>query len=179
VLRTGRKDLALATLVLDAAKAGLALIAVRMLAEGHPNQNELALTAGACAFLGHCYPVWLNFKGGKGVATFFGVLLAGAWPVALFAGVTWIAVAVLFSMSSLASLAAAFAAAVTALGGVAPDDATKLFTAALAALIFWRHRANIARIRAGSEPRINQKPAGEPVGAAPAAADPEPPAPAG
>jgi glycerol-3-phosphate acyltransferase PlsY len=157
VLRTGRKDLALATLLLDAGKAAIALLLVRVIAGGeNPHQTEFGLVAGAAAFLGHCFPVWLNFKGGKGVATFFGVLFAGIWPLGLVAGVTWLAVATIFRYSSLAALAAATATPLMAL--VAQFSWPEItFTAVLAALIFWRHSANIARLRAGTEPRIGEK----------------------
>jgi acyl phosphate:glycerol-3-phosphate acyltransferase len=168
VLRTGRRDIALATLLLDAGKAGAALLIVRALAGEAPLGNEMALTAGAAAFVGHCYPVWLKFKGGKGVATFFGVLVAGVWPLAVFAGVTWVAVATIFRFSSLAALAAAAVAVLTGFGGVAPDTATAGFTALLAALIFWRHRANIQRLLAGTEPRIGDRGAAIAEPAAPA-----------
>lgn len=153
VLRTGRKDLALATLILDAGKAGIALLIARWLAGDMPQRTEIELLAGGAAFVGHCYPVWLGFKGGKGVATFFGVLFAGIWPLGVLAGVTWLAVATMFRYSSLAALCAA---AITPLAGLVAGFSWSqiLFTLALAALIFWRHRANIARLRAGTEPRI-------------------------
>ncbi len=170
VLRTGRKDLALATLLLDAGKAGLALLLARWLASGQPWQTEIELVAGAAAFVGHCYPVWLGFKGGKGVATFFGVLFAGVWPLGILAGVAWLAVATMFGYSSLAALAAAAIAPIAAV--IAGFEVSQIaFTALLAGLIFWRHRANIARLRTGTEPRI-----GGAKRAAGAAA--EPPAPA-
>ncbi len=153
VLRTGRKDIALATLLLDAGKAGAALLITRALASGLPSQTELELVAGAAAFVGHCYPVWLNFKGGKGVATFFGVLFAGVWPLGLLAGLTWIAVATMFGYSSFAALCAAGIVPIAALVANFSYSQTA-FTALLAALIFWRHRANIERLRAGTEPRI-------------------------
>lgn len=176
VLRTGRKDLALATLLLDAGKAGLALLLARWAADGagigDELQAQIGLTAGAAAFVGHCYPVWLRFKGGKGVATFFGVLFAGVWPLGALAAVTWVAVATMFRYSSLASLTAA---AVAVLGAVVAQFTWSevLFTALLAALIFWRHSANIARLRAGAEPRIGEKKEEE---APPAAAPGQPPA---
>jgi acyl phosphate:glycerol-3-phosphate acyltransferase len=153
VLRTGRKDIAGATLLLDAGKAGLALVAARTLAGESDFRIELGLVAGGAAFIGHCFPVWLNFKGGKGVATFFGVLLAGVWPLALLSGVTWLAVATMFRMSSLAALCAAAIAPIAAL--VAQFSWSEIiFTLLLSTLIFWRHGANIARLRAGTEPRI-------------------------
>lgn len=158
VLRTGRKDIALATLVLDALKAGAALTIARMIwGSNHAGWSEIGCIAGGAAFIGHCYPIWLNFKGGKGVATFFGVLFAGAWAVGLFAGVTWLAIFAIFRISSLAALVAAVIATITGFGGVAPDDATAWLILVLSALIFWRHRANIARLRAGTEPRSDGK----------------------
>lgn len=170
VLRTGRKDLALATLLLDAGKAGIALLLARAVAGGTDYAFEIGLVAGAAAFIGHCYPVWLGFKGGKGVATFFGVLFAGVWPLGVLAGVTWIGVATMFRYSSLAALVAA---AVTPIMGLIAGFswAEIVFTLVLAALIFWRHRANIARLMAGTEPRIGAKSAATaaPVEAAPAA----------
>jgi glycerol-3-phosphate acyltransferase PlsY len=163
VLRTGRKDLALATLVLDAAKAGIALLFFKALAgwTGGPTMGEntayqVGLVAGAAAYIGHCYPVWLQFKGGKGVATFFGVLFAGPWPLGLIAGITWLAVATMFRFSSLAGLCAAAIAPVMALvAGFGWEEV--VFTLFLAALIFWRHRGNIERLIAGTEPRIGDK----------------------
>jgi glycerol-3-phosphate acyltransferase PlsY len=156
VLRTGRKDLALATLVLDAGKAAIALLLTRWLARETPLQTELELTAGAFAFVGHCFPIWLGFKGGKGVATFFGVLFAGIWPLGVLAGVTWLAVATMFRYSSLAALVAA---AIAPVGAVVAGFSWPhiIFAAVLALLIFWRHSANIARLLAGTEPRIGDK----------------------
>jgi len=176
VLRTGRKDLALATLLLDAGKAGIALLLARELAGfggfTEELQRQIGLTAGAAAFIGHCYPVWLNFKGGKGVATFFGVLFAGAWPLGVMAGVTWLAVATMFRYSSLAALCAAAIAPLAAL--VAGFSWAEIaFSALLAALIFWRHKANIARLRAGTEPRIGAKKDGGDAPPAAAEATPE------
>jgi glycerol-3-phosphate acyltransferase PlsY len=156
VLRTGRKDLALATLLLDAGKAGIALLIARALAGDHPLQTEIALTAGGAAFIGHCFPVWLGFKGGKGVATFFGVLFAGVWPLGVLAGVTWLAVATMFRYSSLAALCAAAVTPLAAL--IAGFSWSQIaFTLILTALIFWRHSANIQRLRTGTEPRIGAK----------------------
>lgn len=176
VLRTGRKDLAFATLVLDAGKAAAALLLARAFAEaggfGEEAQRQLGLTAGAAAFIGHCFPVWLKFKGGKGVATFFGVLFAGIWPLGVIAGITWLAVATIFRYSSLAALCAAAIAPLMAL--VAGFTWSEVgFTLLLAALIFWRHAANIARLRAGTEPRIGGDKGAAPPSVAPAA---EPPA---
>ena len=153
VLRTGRKDLALATLLLDAGKAGIALLLARWLASGTDYVIEIGLLAGASAFIGHCYPVWLGFKGGKGVATFFGVLFAGIWPLGVIAGITWLAIATIFRISSLAALCAAAVAPLAAfIAGFSWSEI--IFALVLAVLIFWRHRANIARLRDGTEPRI-------------------------
>jgi glycerol-3-phosphate acyltransferase PlsY len=157
VLRTGRKDLALATLVLDAGKAGIALFLARLIAGNNsPFQLELGLVAGFAAFIGHCFPIWLGFKGGKGVATYFGLLLVGMPPLGVVAGITWIAVALMFRISSLAALASVTVAPILALlGGYSTPEIVCLV--ALAALIFWRHSANIARLRAGAEPRMGEK----------------------
>ena len=156
VLRTGRKDLALATLVLDAGKAAAALLIARAIVGESEHQITVGLIAGAAAFIGHCYPVWLGFKGGKGVATFFGVLFAGVWPLGIISGITWLAIATMFRYSSLAALCAAAIAPVAALvAGFSWSEV--IFTLVLAILIFWRHRTNIARLRAGTEPRIGDK----------------------
>ena len=159
VLRTGRKDLALATLILDAGKGAAAYLAAQALFPGVP---ALAAIAGGAAFLGHLFPVWLGFKGGKGVATFFGLLLAAAWPLGLLAGATWLLVAALFRMSSLAALLAAAAAPVyavlplTALALPAPMPVASL--ALITAILIWiRHHENIARLLKGTEPRIGAK----------------------
>ena len=159
VLRTGRKDLAFATLILDAGKGAVAYLVAQAVFPGVP---ALAAIAGGAAFLGHLFPVWLGFKGGKGVATFFGLLLAAAWPLGLMAGATWILVAVLFRVSSLAALIAAVAAPVYAILPLAfpgwptpqPIIVLALFTGAL---IWVRHGANIGRLLKGAEPRIGAK----------------------
>jgi glycerol-3-phosphate acyltransferase PlsY len=148
VLRTGRRDIALATLLLDGAKAGVALLIARELWGFHAG-----LVAGGAAFLGHCFPIWLGFKGGKGVATFFGALLAGIWPIGLLAGVTWLAVAAIFRFSSLAALTAAAVAPLAALIG-GEDMGAVAFCGVLGILIFFRHAANISRLMQGTEPRI-------------------------
>ena len=173
VLRTGRKDLALATLLLDAGKAGIALILARWIASSTDYAVEIGLIAGAAAFIGHCFPVWLGFKGGKGVATFFGVLCAGIWPIGFIAGVTWLAIATIFRYSSLAALCAAAVAPLAAL--VAQFSWSEvIFTFVLAILIFWRHSANIARLRAGTEPRIGDKKDAPPPAAPPVSPEPAP-----
>jgi glycerol-3-phosphate acyltransferase PlsY len=156
VLRTGRKDLALATLLLDAGKAAIALMIARWLSGGSSSEIEIGLTAGAFAFLGHCYPVWLGFKGGKGVATYFGLLLFGMPPLGVVVGVVWLAMAMIFRYSSLASLiAAAVAPLLAAIGGYSGSEIA--FLVLLALLIVWTHRANIARLRAGVETKIGDK----------------------
>lgn len=150
VLRTGNRLAAFLTLLLDAGKGGAAVLIARALAA-----EDAAQLAGAAAFVGHVFPVWLGFKGGKGVATFLGTLLALAWPAGLAACATWAAVAALSRISSLSSLAAA---ALTPLWlwlfGYGPAVVLGLF---LAALIFERHRPNIRRLLAGEEPRIGRK----------------------
>ena len=153
VLRSGRKDLAAITLIGDAGKGVVAVLLARWLS--HDSAFIVALAGGA-AFTGHLFPVWLKFKGGKGVATFYGVLLAACWPVGVLAAVTWIAVAVLFRVSSLAALVAAAFAAPFALATDQPYPmlALSLF---MAVLIFIRHKDNISRLLKGEEPRIGQK----------------------
>ena len=151
VLRTGRRDIALATLLLDAGKAAAALLIARQLWGA-----EAGFIAGGAAFIGHCFPIWLGFKGGKGVATFFGVLFAGLWPIALIAGATWLITVALFRISSLGALAAALCAPIAAYLLNAGWWAIG-FCAVIAALIYWRHGPNIARLLKGEEPKIGQK----------------------
>ena len=149
VLRTGNKAAAALTLVLDGGKGAAAVLLARALAgEG------AAQLAGLAAFAGHCYPVWLRFQGGKGVATFLGLLLALAWPAGIAACLTWLATAAIARISSLAALVAAVLAPLW-LALLGYGDAVVLGMA-LAVLILWRHRGNIARLRAGTEPRIGQ-----------------------
>lgn len=162
VLRTGRRDLALITVVGDGGK-GAAAVGLTALAFGWV-PHLVALAAGA-AFLGHLFPVWLKFRGGKGVATFFGTLLAAAWPVGILAGATWLAVAALFRISSLAGLTAA---ALAPLYAFATDQPRPMIHLALfmAVLIFVRHHGNIRRLLDGTEPRIGKKNAAPPAGTA-------------
>jgi len=162
VLRTGRKDLAIATLLLDAGKGAAALLIARALFEGNTTQDLVGCIAGAFAFLGHLFPVWLRFKGGKGVATFFGLLLAAHWPLGLMAAATWLIVAFGLRYSSLAALVAAALAPVYALLPIAAlglPVATPLVVLAIftGVLIFIRHHENIARLLKGAEPRIGGK----------------------
>tara|TARA_R110002096_G_scaffold223314_3_gene412336 strand:+ start:1937 stop:2572 length:636 start_codon:yes stop_codon:yes gene_type:complete len=147
VLRTGRKDLALATLLLDAGKAGIAAAIF-----GYFLSTEAGLIAGAAAFIGHCFPVWLKFKGGKGVATFVGTVLVVSWPVGLAVIASWLITAAIFRMSSLGALVGALAAPIAALVIGRMDVA--IMTGILTVLIYWLHRANIGRILRGEEPRI-------------------------
>ena len=151
VLRTGRKDLAAATLILDALKATAAYLIGALLF-----QDETAALAGAAgAFLGHLYPVWLKFKGGKGVATFLGGLIGACWPAALVFAVVWLAVAYLSRYSSLSALIASAAAPLSAIW-LANGRVAGVF-GLLAALLWLRHSENIQRLLKGSESRIGAK----------------------
>jgi acyl phosphate:glycerol-3-phosphate acyltransferase len=156
VLRTGRKDLALATLLLDAGKAGLAaLIAIALF------NNPLAgYIAGTGAFIGHLYPVYLKFKGGKGVATFFGTLLGVAWPIFLIAVITWLIAAFTSRISAVGGLAAAVVVPIIALTELG-NPALFIMTVVMSALMVLAHRANIARLMAGTEPRMGSKKSGD------------------
>jgi glycerol-3-phosphate acyltransferase PlsY len=151
VLRTGRKGLALLTLIGDGGKGIAAVLLAR-----HFLGDTAAALAGGAAFLGHLFPVWLKFKGGKGVATFFGVMLSAAWPVGIMAALTWLAVAALMRMSSLAALTTVALAPAYALATDQPPAITGL-ALFMAVLVFIRHRENIARLRVGTEPRIGAK----------------------
>ena len=150
VLRTGRKDLAAATLLLDAFKGTAAVLIAAALFS-----REAVLIAGLGAFLGHLYPVWLRFKGGKGVATFLGCLLGVCWPAALAFIVVWLATAALTKYSSASALVASLAAPL-ALLLLDQRDAAELFVA-LAILLWFRHAENIRRLLDGSEGKIGQK----------------------
>ncbi len=149
VLRTGRRDLALITLVGDAGKGAAAVLLGAWLVS-----HVGGVVAGGGAFLGHLFSVWLRFRGGKGVATFYGILFAVAWPVGLVCGAVWIAMAAVFRLSSLAALAAAVAAPIAMYFMRPGDDAALVLALGMMALIFLRHRANIERLRRGEEPRI-------------------------
>lgn len=149
VLRTGRKDLAFATLLLDSFKAGLAVWLVSMLS----GDRNIGLIAGGFAFLGHCYPIWLGFKGGKGVATYAG-LLVFASPLALAVGAPlWLA---MFAWTRISSLSALIAAAIVPFGAYALGETVyaSLVLFALSILVFWTHRANIGRLIQGTEPKF-------------------------
>ena len=149
VLRTGRRGLAAATLVLDALKATLAVVLAAVLFG-----PEGALAAAAGAILGHLYPVWLKFRGGKGVATFFGGLIGVVWPAAIAFAVVWLAVAWTTRYSSAAALAATAVSPLVALA-IGFDEAAVVF-ALLAALVWSRHSANIGRLLRGAEAKIGQ-----------------------
>jgi glycerol-3-phosphate acyltransferase PlsY len=150
VLRTGSKKAAALTLLLDGGKGAVAVLLARAMAG-----EDAAQIAGLAAMLGHCYPVWLRFKGGKGVATYIGLVLALAWPVGLAVCATWLVAAAASRTSSLAALAAA---ALSTFWMVLLGHGHALVLGALLTLlIFWRHRANITRLRAGTEPKIGQK----------------------
>jgi acyl phosphate:glycerol-3-phosphate acyltransferase len=149
VLRTGRKGLAAATLALDALKATVAIVVAAWLFG-----PSSALAAAAGAILGHLYPVWLRFRGGKGVATFLGGLIGLAWPAAIAFAVVWLAVAAVTHRSSAAALAATAISPLVALL-VGLQDVAAVFWA-LAALVWVKHSANIARLLRGAEPKIGE-----------------------
>ncbi len=158
VLRTGRKDLAAITLLGDGGKGAVAVFIAWLLTRNSGAQAQATLTAlaGGSAFLGHLFPVWLKFKGGKGVATFFGTLLAAACPVGMAAGATWIVMAFLFRISSLAALTAAALAPIYVflLDRPYPIAVMALF---MGVLIYIRHKDNIGRLLKGQEPKIGKK----------------------
>jgi acyl phosphate:glycerol-3-phosphate acyltransferase len=148
VLRTGRKGLAAATVLLDGLKGAAAVLIARVLVY----DQDIALFAGLAAVLGHLFPVWLSFKGGKGVATGLGVLIAAAWPIGFAACAVWLIVAATARRSSLASLAAFALSPITAL--ILQDYGVVKLAFTIAVLVFIRHQANIRRLLAGTEPRI-------------------------
>ncbi|MGN6269664.1 MAG: glycerol-3-phosphate 1-O-acyltransferase PlsY [Sphingomonas sp.] len=146
VLRTGRKGLAAATLLLDLAKGYAAVVLARHFFPG----NELL--AAAAVFFGHCYPVWLGFRGGKGVATLMGIVLAIYWPCGLVFALVWLGLLAGLRISSVAGMAAAVSAPVSAalFGQI---DAVPVLLA-LMLIVLWKHRGNIERLLAGTEPRV-------------------------
>lgn len=150
VLRTGRKGLAAATLILDGAKGAVAVLLARHFV---PQLGDhAAMIAGASAMIGHCYPIWLRFRGGKGVATLLGLSLALAWPIGLVFALIWLGSVIIMRISSLGGMLGAISAPIAAalLGHM-------VFAAGLAGLaliVLRRHRDNIARLRAGTEPRM-------------------------
>ena len=150
VLRTGRKDLAFATLMLDAGKGGIAVLLVALYYD-----PALSPLAGVAAFIGHCFPLYLKFKGGKGVATFFGTLFAINFIVGLTAVATWLACALLFRMSSFSALVASIVTPIVAYYFMSMTAALTLIF--MTVVIFIRHKDNIRRILNGEEPKIGKK----------------------
>lgn len=164
VLRTGRKDLALLTVILDASKAGIAAFlaerfvsASDMVVFGLFTQTNIVagLIAGTCGVLGHNFPVWLKFKGGKGVASTFGFILATSPQIALLALVTWLVVAFVSRYSSLSAIIAAVATPFYAF--FLTEPIYSIFYTAIALLVLYRHHANIARLLKGEESKISFK----------------------
>ncbi|MBK7163237.1 MAG: glycerol-3-phosphate 1-O-acyltransferase PlsY [Sphingomonadales bacterium] len=149
VLRTGRKGLAALTLLLDLLKGVAAVLLARQLMPG------CEVIAAVAAFFGHLYPVWLGFKGGKGVATYAGILFGLHWPLGLIYGGAWIGVLLISRISSLGGLVAAAVAPLAAAFLGLIDIVIPLVACSL--IIFWKHRENIQRLMAGTEPRIGQK----------------------
>ena len=150
VLRTGRKGLAAATLLLDAAKGAAAVLIAN-----HCFGQTAGTIAGFGALLGHIYPVWLKFKGGKGVATFLGVLIGLAWELAALFAIVWLAVAAITRISSLSAMIATVAVPIGA--WVLGYDQVAMASALMAVIILIKHRGNIRRLLAGEEPRIGAK----------------------
>lgn len=150
VLRTGNKRAAALTLLFDAGKGAAAVLLARAF-----SGEDAAQAAALTVFLGHCFPVWLRFNGGKGVATFLGLWLALAWPVGIACCLTWLVAAGITRISSMGALAAA---ASSTFWAVFLGHGTALFLGiVLTLLVFWRHKTNISRIKAGTEPRIGAK----------------------
>ena len=156
VLRSGRRDLAALTLLGDGGKGAVAVLIAWLVTRGRDDQTQALLTslAAGAAFVGHLFPVWLGFKGGKGVATFFGTLLAAAWPVGLLAGATWLVMAALFRISSLAALTAVALAPLYAVFLFHRPLPIAVLAGAMAVLVYIRHEANIRRLLKGEEPKM-------------------------
>ncbi|MDA0962547.1 MAG: glycerol-3-phosphate 1-O-acyltransferase PlsY [Proteobacteria bacterium] len=150
VLRTGNKAAAAATLILDGAKGAVAVLLARAFAS-----DDAVQVAALAAFLGHCFPVWLSFKGGKGVATFLGVWLAYAWPVGLLCCATWAAAVALKRVSSIGALMAASMSTIFLF--YTGNGQAVVLGLVLTLLVFLRHGSNIARIKAGTEPKIGRR----------------------
>ena len=149
VLRTGRKGLAAATLLLDMAKGAAAVLAARWIGP------EYAALGAAGAFFGHCYPIWLGFRGGKGVATYAGIALALAWPLGLIYAGVWLTMLGVTRISSVGGMAAAIAAPVAA--ALWGEFEIAVLFIALTLVVLWKHRDNIGRLFDGQEPRIGTK----------------------
>ncbi|MCH2249486.1 MAG: glycerol-3-phosphate 1-O-acyltransferase PlsY [Cognatishimia sp.] len=150
VLRTGSKTAAALTLVLDGGKGAVAVFAARAWIG-----EDAAQVAGLMAFVGHCFPVWLRFQGGKGVATFLGLMLALFWPVGVACCLTWLATAVVSRISSLSALVASASSGLWVILLGRPELLTACVV--LSCLVFWRHKGNIMRIASGKEPRIGSR----------------------
>jgi acyl phosphate:glycerol-3-phosphate acyltransferase len=151
VLRTGNKRAALATLVLDGGKGAVAVLLARWLV----GAEDAAQVAGFAAFIGHLYPVWLGFKGGKGVATFLGLFLALDWQVGAALCLTWVVTAAFGRVSSIAALVAAASAALWVI--LLTDGSFLVLAMVLTVLVYVRHSENLKRIKAGTEPKIGAK----------------------
>jgi len=168
VLRTGRKGLAAATLLLDAGKGSAAVMLGRWFIAHQGANLGIEAACGLAALAGHCFPVWLGFKGGKGVATMLGVAVALDWRIGAASALAWVVVALFSRISSLGGMAGALAAPLAALVLAWLEPASDTFgnlgaiaflifagfLATMAAIVIWRHRENIARLRAGTEPRV-------------------------
>jgi glycerol-3-phosphate acyltransferase PlsY len=150
VLRTGSKKAAALTLLLDGGKGAVVVLLARAYADADASQ-----IAAFAVMIGHCFPVWLKFRGGKGVATFLGVLYGLAWPIGIAACLSWLVTALVFRFSSLAALVAAASTMVWAV--VLGEPQIFMLCAFLAALIFWRHAGNIRRLVDGTEGKIGKK----------------------
>jgi glycerol-3-phosphate acyltransferase PlsY len=148
VLRTGRKGLAAATLLLDGGKGAAAVLIAQLV------QPDIALWAGAAAFIGHLYPVWLKFNGGKGVATMLGVSLAAWWPAGIAFAVVWLGMLALTRRSSVGGMSGAVAAPIAAAAGGRSDAV--LVMLAMTLLVVWKHRSNITRLLDGTEPKVGE-----------------------
>lgn len=149
VLRTGSKPAAAATLILDGGKGAVIVLLARAFAG-----EDAAQLAGLAALLGHCFPVWLGFKGGKGVATFLGLMLALSWPVGIACCLTWLVTALVLRISSASALAAT---ASSTLWAVLFGDLHMIaLCIVMTALVVWRHKENIHRLKNGTEPRIGK-----------------------
>jgi len=146
VLRTGHKNIAIATLILDCGKGGVTVIVAQSLG------LDLAVIAGVCSVVGHIFPIWLKFRGGKGVATVLGVLLAIAWQVGLTAVATWLIIAAIFRYSSLAAILALTLSTVYA--WYLPDTNVSIMTTLIAGLSILRHKENMWRLIKGKESKI-------------------------
>lgn len=155
VLRTGNKKLAAATLLLDALKGTVAVLVGHWIGAQGGVAILASFLAGLAAFLGHLFPVWLRFKGGKGVATYIGVLLGAGWKLALIFCAIWLAVAFSTRYSSLSALTAAVVT--PAIAWVTDSPALGILTALMSALLLWKHGPNIRRLFAGQEPRIGDQ----------------------